>query len=141
MRPFSIPQKLKPLTEDQFAQLHAWLDDPADTYVKIRKKLLDDFGIKISDSTLSRYCQNRDLARHLTEKEEDTDSVRDFLAIMNGQRVPYSEAGIELVMKRAFNLATAREMPPAKLATLLRVFHYKKNCEWNERRHTQNERR
>src|SRR5262245_9894134 len=132
MRPFSIPAKLTPLTELQFTTLHTWLEDL--TLKQVREKLLSEFGIEMCDSALSRYNQTRDLARHTVEHKEGSEQVRDLLAIMNGQPVPYNEAGIELVMKRAFDLATAREMTPTKLATLLKVFHYRKNCEWTTTR-------
>src|SRR6266545_8061934 len=139
MRPYTLPKQFQPLTPDQLAEINDWLVNF--TYQQIRQKLLDTFQIKISNSTLCRYQQNRDFSRHLIDREEDGPRLHEFLAILNGQPVPYDQTGIALIQKRAFDLACAPNVNAAKLNTLLRIFHYQKNCDWTERRLAQKDQR
>jgi len=137
--------KLKPIPEldnlpdEKRDLLHDWIEHLG--YRKTLEKLQSEWQLAVTYNKLFRYYH-----RHLKKSAigsllEDQLSMSDFLAILNGEPVPYDQTGIELIMKRAFDTACARDINPSTLATLLRVFHYKTNREWNQRRLAQTDER
>jgi hypothetical protein len=140
MKPFSLPKQLQYFSDEQLAELHDWLDDGV-TYKDIRQKLLEGHGIKVSDATLSRYSQRRELAEQTVDHSDSAKNIRTFLALQNGEPVPYDEAGLALVQKRAFDAACARKVPVSTLAALQRIFHYKTARAEAERRFKQADQR
>jgi hypothetical protein len=141
MKPFALPKQFQSLSEDQLAELHAWLDDPALSYKIIRAKLFDLHGITISDATLCRYNERRELADRVVNHEDSAKNIRAFLAVQNAQPIPYEEAGLALIPQRAFELACASKINASTLAALQRVFHYKTALAHTERRLVQNDQR
>src|SRR5687768_17224355 len=110
-------------SESQKEQIHDWLAE-----LGIRgtiEKLRDEWGLPVTYNKLQRYrkrvLQKDQLAEHL----EHEIAMPEYLAMLNGRPVPYDEAGLALIQKRAFELAHEPKITPAKLATLQRIFNYK----------------
>ena len=137
--------QLQPITEldslpaDKREILHEWIENLG--YRKAMEKLKSEWQLEVTYNKVYRYYRRILQKQPFDDILEDEIAMSDFLALLNGKSVPYDQAGIELVMKRAFDLTCARQIKPSTLATLLRVFHYKKNCEWNQRRLAQNDKR
>ena len=116
-----IPE-LDNLPEDKLDQLHAWLEK-----LSIRKtmaRLKDEWSLSITYNKLCRYRARHFTVSQLSEHQDHALAMPEYLALLNGQPVPYDQAGLALVQKRAFDLAHAPNISVAKLATLQRVFHY-----------------
>jgi hypothetical protein len=58
----------------------------------------------------------------------------EYLNLMNGRPVPYDQAGLELIQKRAFELAHQPKISASTLSTLQRVLNYKTARALTERR-------
>ena len=65
--------------------------------------------------------EKQQLAEHL----EHEIAMPEYLALLNARPVPYDEAGLALIQKRAYELALEPNISAAKLATLQRIFNYK----------------
>jgi hypothetical protein len=137
MKPFALPKAFQSLTDEQLNTLNQWLDDPACTYQIIRAKLRELYNLQVSDPTLSRYSRRRVLADQTIDHDDSAHNIRTFLAIQNGEPIPYDQAGLALIQKRAFDAACAPHVPVAKLASLQRIFHYNTARADAEHRHTQ----
>ena len=129
MKRHKIPDEFQNLTPEQLAQVHSWLED--DIYYNVRERLMAEFGIKMSESKLCRYNQQRELAQDLSDGALD---AQDLCDIFNGQPAKFSEAGLIILQKRAFELACEPKTSASKLNSLLRVLAYEKQLELNERR-------
>ena len=115
------------LTDSQRDQLHNWLDEGVATR-NIMTKLKDEFGFVITYNKLYRYGKRLLQSRLLVDTADHNDTaqnIRTYLDMLNGNPVPYDEAGLALIQKRAFEAACAPKLRSSQLATLQRVFHYK----------------
>src|SRR5215216_1207744 len=117
-----IPE-LETLSEEQRDLLHGWIDELG--YRKAIARLKSELGLEITYNKLYRYYKRVLHKEPFDEMFEDEIVMADFLDLLNGKKIPYDQTGIELIMKRAFDLSCAREITPAQLASLLRIFHYK----------------
>src|SRR5687767_10656225 len=101
--------KLKPIPEldalpdEKQEQLHKWIEDLG--YHKAMAKLQEDWGISITYNKIYRYFQRVLQKRQYEEHLDHQIAMPEYLALLNGEPVPYSEAGIQTIHKRAFELA------------------------------------
>src|SRR5687767_13969524 len=131
------------LTDDQRDQLHNWLEEGIATRT-VMTKLKDEFGFDVTYNKLYRYGKRLLQSRLLVDTADHNDTaqnIRTFLDILNGNPVPYDEAGLALIQKRAFEAACAPKLRISQLATLQRVFHYKTARAECARRAAQTDRR
>ena len=115
--------ELENLSEDQRDQLRDWL-----TELSIRKtmsKLRDEWSIIITYNKLQRYRQRLLAKDQVSEHLDHKMAMTEFLNLLNGNPVPYDEAGLALIQKRAFEAACAPKIAVSSLATLQRIFNYK----------------
>src|SRR5262245_8785199 len=126
-----IPE-LDNLPEARRDQLHDWLDTLG--YIKTIAKLKQEWGLEITYNKLYRYYQRILQKAELDLVLEDELSVPQYLDLLNGRSIPYDKAGIQRIMHRAYHLIAEHGHSPTKLATLLRVLHYNKSCEWTDKR-------
>ena len=134
MKPFKLPPEIEALSGDQRQQLDSWLDDVDQEYLDVMQRLEHDFGIRITRGKLIRYNQKRGLAQELSDQSEVALEVPDLLDLFNGRPVKFSEAGLILIQKRAFELAAEPKTSATRLNSLLRVLSYQKQAELKERR-------
>ena len=116
-------EELENLSEDQRDQLRDWL-----TELSIRKtmsKLRDEWSIIITYNKLQRYRQRLLAKDQVSEHLDHKMAMAEFLDLLNGNPVPYDEAGLALIQKRAFEAACAPKIAVSSLATLQRIFNYK----------------
>jgi hypothetical protein len=139
MKPHALPTALQHLDPVDLDQINIWLNDIS--LSDVRAKILSHHGIEISEPTLSRYNKRRHLAEQLLEHEADAETVQHCLDLLNGKPIPYDQAGLALVEKRAFELAADPNITPAQLATLQRILSYKQRCADTQRRLAQNDQR
>jgi hypothetical protein len=119
-------------TSDQKEQIHNWLAE-----LGIRetiKKLHDEWGIDVTYNKLQRYRKRHLQKEQLAEHLEHQITMPEYLNLMNGRPVPYDQAGLELIQKRAFELAHQPKISAATLSTLQRVLNYKTARALTERR-------
>ena len=100
------------LTDAQRDQLHNWLDEGIAVHA-VMTKLKDEFGFVITYNKLYRYWQRLLQSRLLADPADPTghidaaQNIRAFLDLLNGNPVPYDQAGLTLIQKRAFEAACA----------------------------------
>jgi hypothetical protein len=117
---------------DQKEQIHNWLAE-----LGIRetiKKLHDEWGIDVTYNKLQRYRKRLREKEQLAEHLEHEITMPEYLNLMNGRPVPYDQAGLELIQKRAFELAHQPKISASTLCTLQRVLNYKTARTLTERR-------
>ena len=132
MKRYTLPPEIARLTGPQRAQLDAWLDDTG--YYEVMARFEKEFGAKITYNKIQRYSAQRGLASQLSTYCDTAMTTEDLLLLFNGQPGRFTEAGLVLVRKRAFELAAERNTSVSKLNGLHRIFTYQHRLSFEERR-------
>src|SRR5437868_132504 len=112
MKPFKPIPELEHLTPDHLEKVHDILRST--TYADAQQDIHIRYGIKLSINRLFRYLQKLNAAEELSSVDDDlTVTVNDYLNLLNGQPVPFSAAGINVIQKRAFELACSPSTSPS----------------------------
>ena len=133
MKSCKLPPEITALTDTNRALLDTWLDEGV-TYHQILDLFPTEFGCKITYNKLQRYSAKRGLAAQVSTYCDTALSADDLLALHNGQPGRFSEAGLIVVQKRAFELAAEPKTSVSKLNSLLRILSYKENADLHQRR-------
>ena len=96
----TIPE-LDNLPDDKRDRLHQWIEELG--YHKTIEKLAEELNVHITYNKLYRYYQRVLHKQQLDDVLDDKLTMPDYLALLNGDPVAYHHAGVETVMKRAFN--------------------------------------
>src|SRR4051812_20369085 len=133
MRPFQTLPEFEHFTPEELDKVHEIIRST--TYAEARRDIHVRYGIKLSTNKLFRYLRKIDCAEELSSLDEDvTVSVNDYVNLLNGKPVPFSAAGMQVVLKRAFELACPPSTPPSLLKDLFRMFTYEDRQSLGERK-------
>src|SRR5688572_3262255 len=114
MRKCALPAELATLTDDQIAQVDAWLD--RFTYAKVQDLFLQAYKTPIGIMKLARYHARRLKARALSGAGQLT--AADLVAIKNGDPIPDAHLNKEFLLRRTLQI-----VPTVKNAFQLRELH------------------
>src|SRR3954467_11064377 len=129
MRPFQTIPEFEHFTPEELDKVHEIIRST--TYAEAPRDIHVRYGIKLSTNKLFRYLRKIDCAEELSSIDEDvTVSVNDYVNLLNGKPVPFSAAGMQVVLKRAFELACAPSTSPSLLKDLFRMFTYEDRNPW-----------
>jgi hypothetical protein len=132
MRKCALPPELASLTDEQIAQVNAWLD--RFTYPKVQDLFLEAHKIPIGRMKLARYNARRLKARALSGPGQPALTAADLVAIKNGTPVPDTRLNKDLLLYQTLQMVR----PGVKSAFHLRELH---QIATYEERRAQDERR
>ena len=133
MKPFRTLPEFEHFTPAELDKVHEIIRST--TYAEASHDIHVRYGIKLSTNKLFRYLRKLECAEELSSVDDDvTVSVNDYLDLLNGKPVPFSAAGIQVVLKRAFELACSPSTSASLLKDLFRMFTYEDRQSLNERK-------
>jgi hypothetical protein len=129
MRKCALPPELATLTDDQIAQVDAWLD--RFTYAKVQHLFLQTHKVSIGRGKLIRYNARRLKARALSGPGQLT--AADLVAIKNGTPVPDTRLNKDLLLYQTLQMVRAGVKSAFHLRELHQIATYEERRALDER--------
>lgn len=143
LRKIRVQKALAPLTDEERQQLYQWLK--TGTYAAVLERLAqprpEGFGIQTSRKVLETFRQRAAMAEALSALAAEHLADADYIALINGDELPYHQATQHLIQKAACELAAKNDNTPVDLYRLMRVANNPHNQQLARERAQLNERK